>query len=450
MDITIKEQDYSNSLIKSTSAFERLKANNLKFFKFQKKLRILYLVLFILLTGAFAFFLVENYYFSNNKLNEVLQNTEYLTIAVKIERSQEKVLKTLINKKLKNYIKETFKFLNSGYLTENYLGNENDSVELDEVSNVMFYGEAEVGDDKQKFTFIFDTGSANLWVPSTKCSSKGCTTKHIYDSSKSKTYEEDGEKAEITYGSGSIKGFFSKDLVTIGHLSLPYKFIEVTDTDDLEPIYSSSPFDGIVGLGWKDLALGKISPIVVELKNQNKIDHGLFTFYLPVLDKHAGYLTIGGIEDKFYEGEITYEKLNHDLFWQIDLDITFGNDTFEKANAIIDSGTSTIVAPTEFVKKFFKDAGIFKVPFLPVYVTECDNKSLPTLEFHSGNNKYTLEPKFYLDTLEEVDESLCMVYIMPGDIDKQTFILGDPFMRKYFTVFDYDNERVGFAVAKNL
>ncbi|CAI7723053.1 aspartic protease PM4 [Plasmodium vivax India VII] len=450
MDIAVKEQDYSNGLIKNSAAFENLKFSNIKNFKVQKRFQILYYILFVFVTGIFFFFLISTYFFTPNyKVNKIVQNTEHLTLAFKIERPYDKVLKTISKKNLKNYIKETFNFFKSGYMKQNYLGSENDVIELDDVANIMFYGEGEVGDNHQKFMLIFDTGSANLWIPSKKCNSSGCSIKNLYDSSKSKSYEKDGTKVDITYGSGTVKGFFSKDLVTLGHLSMPYKFIEVTDTDDLEPIYSSVEFDGILGLGWKDLSIGSIDPIVVELKNQNKIDNALFTFYLPVHDVHAGYLTIGGIEEKFYEGNITYEKLNHDLYWQIDLDVHFGKQTMEKANVIVDSGTTTITAPSEFLNKFFANLNVIKVPFLPFYVTTCDNKEMPTLEFKSANNTYTLEPEYYMNPILEVDDTLCMITMLPVDIDSNTFILGDPFMRKYFTVFDYDKESVGFAIAKN-
>ncbi|KYN93736.1 plasmepsin IV, partial [Plasmodium reichenowi] len=442
MALTVKEEEFSNTLIKNASAFDRLKLGNLKNLKIQKKLQFLYLILFVLITGVFFFFLIGNFY-SHRKLYQVIKNTKHTTIGFKIDRPHDKVLSHVLKNKLSTYVRESFKFFKSGYTQKGYLGSDNDSIELDDVANLMFYGEGQIGTNKQPFMFIFDTGSANLWVPSVNCDSIGCSTKHLYDASASKSYEKDGTKVEISYGSGTVRGYFSKDVISLGDLSLPYKFIEVTDADDLEPIYSGSEFDGILGLGWKDLSIGSIDPVVVELKKQNKIDNALFTFYLPVHDKHVGYLTIGGIENDFYEGPLTYEKLNHDLYWQIDLDIHFGKYVMQKANAVVDSGTSTITAPTSFLNKFFRDMNVIKVPFLPLYVTTCDNNDLPTLEFHSRNNKYTLEPEFYMDPLSDIDPALCMLYILPVDIDENTFILGDPFMRKYFTVFDYEKESVG-------
>lgn len=64
------------------------------------------------------------------------------------------------------------------------------------------------------------SSSSNLWVPSSKCTSIACFLHTKYESSSSSTYKANGTDFSIQYGSGSMEGFVSNDLLTIGDLSI--------------------------------------------------------------------------------------------------------------------------------------------------------------------------------------------------------------------------------------
>ena len=53
------------------------------------------------------------------------------------------------------------------------------------------YGEIGLGAPEQKFTVVFDTGSSNLWVPSSECSyfSLACLLHNKYKAAASLTYQ---------------------------------------------------------------------------------------------------------------------------------------------------------------------------------------------------------------------------------------------------------------------
>jgi cathepsin D len=82
---------------------------------------------------------------------------------------------------------------------------------------------------------------------------------------------------------------------------------------------------------------------------------------------------------------------------------------------------------------------------------DCNNiPNFPSLEFTIGQDKYTMKAEDYILKVTEFGQTVCIVGIMGLDIDPkmgEAFILGDSFIKVYYTHFDVAGERVGFAKA---
>ncbi len=124
-----------------------------------------------------------------------------------------------------------------------------------------------IGTPPQEFKVVLDTGSSNLWVPSSKCTSIACFLHSKYDSSASSTYKQNGSSFEIRYGSGSLSGFVSSDTLELAGMEIKDQlFAEATEEPGLA--FAFGRFDGILGLGYDTISVNHITPPFYELINQ--------------------------------------------------------------------------------------------------------------------------------------------------------------------------------------
>lgn len=325
---------------------------------------------------------------------------------------------------------------------------------IKDYSNAQYFGVVEIGTPPQSFEVIFDTGSSNLWVPKVGCTHCGLpfiSHKSKYDESKSSTYEVDGTDFEIMYGSGSVKGFFSKDDVTLADdiVINGVEFAEVTDAGGLGMAYSIGKFDGILGLGFTSISVGGVPTVFEEAIKQNKVDQPIFSFYLG--DNKDGELTFGGYDPNKFEGDLKYVDLESATYWEIAMDSIEAGDYKKdsadgKITSIVDSGTSLITGPRAEISKLAKAVGA-TANIVGEYTIDCDKvPDLPDIVFSIGGTEYVVPgPKTVIQA-----QSTCLFAFMAMDIPAPgpQWILGDVFMREFYTVFNYHDKSIGFAKAK--
>ena len=144
-----------------------------------------------------------------------------------------------------------------------------------------------------------------------------------------------------------------------------------------------------------------------------------------------------------------------ETWWRVALDsVDLGDHNLVSggdATGIIDTGTSLIAGPPEVVKTLMDILGAKPsktLGFLPtgLYEVDCDQDA-PDLEFTLGGKKFSLGLDVYsLRQTHWFKKDSCVLLIQGLNVGQDgMWILGDTFMRKYYTLFDFENSRVGFA-----
>jgi len=324
------------------------------------------------------------------------------------------------------------------------------NIAVDNFLNAQYFSEISLGNPPQDFKVVLDTGSSNLWVPSSECGSIACYLHNKYDSSSSSTYKKNGSDFAIRYGSGSLSGFISQDTLRIGDLEIEKQdFAEATEEPGLA--FAFGRFDGILGLGFDSISVNKIVPPFYQLIKQKLIDEPVFAFYLGDTNKQQeSVATFGGIDKSHYTGELTTIPLRRKAYWEVDFDaIAFGDEVAELDNTgvILDTGTSLIALPSTLAELLNKEIGAEK-SWNGQYTVDCAKRdSLPDATFTLSGHNFTIGP---YDYIMEVQGS-CISSFMGMDFPEPVgplAILGDAFLRRYYSVYDLGNSAVGLAKAK--
>ncbi|KAK2526473.1 hypothetical protein Q9233_008243 [Columba guinea] len=275
-----------------------------------------------------------------------------------------------------------------------------------------------------------------------------------FQPSQSSTYQAIGTPFSIQYGTGSLTGVIGSDQVVVEGLTVNnQQFAE--SISEPGKAFLDAPFDGVLGLAYPSLAVDGVTPVFDNMMAQNLVELPIFSVYLSTNPESSlgGELLFGGFDPSRFMGTLNWVPVTQQGYWQIQLDNIqlAGTVAFctNGCQAIVDTGTSLITGPTKDVKVLQKYIGA--TPMDGEYAVECNNLNvMPDVTFTINGLPYLLSAQAY--TLVENSDGMafCTSGFQGLDIAPPygpLWILGDVFIRQFYSVFDRGNNRVGLAPA---
>jgi saccharopepsin len=204
-----------------------------------------------------------------------------------------------------------------------------------------------------------------------------------------------------------------------------------------------------MGLGYDTISVNHIPPPFYNMIEQGLVDEPVFAFYLGNTDQESEAV-FGGIDEKHYTGKVVKLPVRRKAYWEVDFDaLTFGDQSasLENTGAIVDTGTSLIALPSTIAELLNQEIGA-KKGWNGQYTVECDKRdSLPDLTLTLTGHNFTIGAYDYILEVQGSCISAFMGMDFPEPVGPLA-ILGDAFLRRWYSIYDLGNNSVGLAKAK--
>ncbi|KAG0378266.1 hypothetical protein BGX24_004325 [Mortierella sp. AD032] len=321
----------------------------------------------------------------------------------------------------------------------------------------------EIGSPPQEFSVVFDTGSSDLWVPSTSCQTLTCMTLRRFNPSRSSTYQQDGRPWAINYADASkVSGVLAKDNIKVAGISITDQTFGMASVNSGPS--AATGVDGIMGLGFNSNSeMGNVNTPIANMILQNQIDQPIVSVWLnKAVDQdvglsNGGQFIFGGVDPSLYTGPITYVPVTSNKDWQIKIDQIFiGRKELSlsssASSAIVDTGSSYILFPDYLATAFHRAIPNSQYDSKLGWWVPCsvaNSRYGGDLTFVLGGQKFNV-PLSDIVILKSAFNGYCLSAIdswqeLAGHGSQSGILLGDLFIKNQYVVYDYDKQKIGFA-----
>jgi len=245
-------------------------------------------------------------------------------------------------------------------------------------------------------------------------------------------------------GEGEVKGVFVRDGVCVagmgGKACVDMAVLAAVSMD--ETPFLAMPSDGIIGLGLQSLSSGPMSSFLGRLFEGSV---GVLRQFGIALSGEKGELHLGGHDSARLAAPLRWFPVHNPSqgFWQVAIRaVRVGNTTVDDCHqgchGVIDTGVSRLGVQASKLQSLKK-----AISMASKRTGRCNG---PALSFDLGGMTLTLSVQDYAG-------KDCSPLIGSLDLPEPEFVgfyaLGGALLQRYYTAFDWEQHRLGFAPLKD-
>ncbi|MCJ1287903.1 hypothetical protein MMC26_007255 [Xylographa opegraphella] len=328
-----------------------------------------------------------------------------------------------------------------------------------------YYANVSVGTPAQSVTLQIDTGSSNLWVnsaTSTFCSTADHCAYGSYDANASSTSQYVNSRFNVTYIDASgASGDFVTDNFQIGNTTVNGLQFGIGN--------NSTSAQNVWGIGYGPTNENVPAAFVYPNTPLQMVKNGLikapaYSVYLNDIKSRTGSILFGGVDTACYQGELQSVPIipyrgNYTIL-QVTLDsvntTTNGNlNTTSSTDlpqvAVLDTGASGVLLPTDIAQQIWTTFGVEYSNANGLASCPCSlANNAGTVDFGFSGIKISVPVAEFVRPYpgnNAPSPGSCLFDVQPllsyGSFSP--ILLGDPFLRSAYVVYDLGNNEISIA-----